>query len=433
MIRPAAGQARSARPPSALQNRNFALLWSGQTVSVAGNGIFTIALPLEVLRIGGSPLDLALVVSARLVPTVLLLLVGGALVDRLSRRLVMLVSDTASGLTVSVFAGLVALDRVSLGGLVLLAAIFGVSSAFFMPAATAIVPELLPPELLVSGSSLTSLSQSVAQYLAGPLAGGFLVAALGTGWAFAIDGVSFGVSGCCLLAMRNVPRAGKSDSAVLAGIAEGLRYCRSQPWLWWSFLGIGAANIVSFVPVAMVFQPLLAERVFAGGAVLLGFLYAANGAGSALASLYVKRRGAPRRRLLSIWVSWAAAGIAAALIGLSPWAWLATVFAAALWFCMTYGNVLWFPLLQEEVPPALLGRVSSVDWLLSLALSPVGTVVGGAAVGVTGIRPAIVVGGVLAASTAAVLLIPGVRAPDQRPGRVPASATRTVAEGEERR
>ena len=404
---------------SALRNRNFALLWTGQTVSVAGNGIFTVALPLEVLRIGGSPLDLALVVSARLVPTILLLLVGGALVDRLSRRLVMLASDAVSGVTVTVFAVLAALDRVSLGGLVLLAVIFGVSSAFFMPASTAIVPELLPPELLVSGSSLTQLSQSLAQYLAGPLAGGVLVAALGTGWAFAVDGLTFLVSGLCLAAMRTVARKERSDSAVLAGIVEGLRYCRSQPWLWWSFVGIGAANIVSFVPVATVFQPLLADQVFAGGAVLLGVLYAANGAGSALAALWIKRRGSPRRRMRAIWVSWAGAGVAAALIGLSPTAWLATFFAAALWFGMTYGNVLWFPLLQEQVPPTLLGRVSSVDWLLSLALSPAGALVGGAVVGFTGVRPAIVVGGVLAAACAAVLYLPGVRAPDRRPTPTP--------------
>lgn len=404
----------TTRPPSALQNRNFVLLWSGQTVSVAGNGILTIALPLEVLRIGGSPLDLATVVSARLVPTVLLLLVGGALVDRLSRRLVMLVSDAVSGLTVSVLAVLVALDRVTLWQLILLAAVFGVSSAFFMPASTAITRDILPPELLVSGSSLTSLSTSLAQYLAGPLAGGFMVAFLGTGWAFAIDGISFLVSGCCLVAMRNVSRTEASESAVLAGIAEGLRYCRSQPWLWWSFLGVGVANIVSFVPVVTVFQPLLAQEVFDGGAVLLGVMYAASGAGGALASLYVKRRGAPRRRVFSIWMSWAAAGVAAVFLGLSPWAWLAAVCMGAMWFSVTYGNVLWFPLMQEEVPPALLGRVSSVDWLLSLALSPVGAVVGGVAVGVTGIRPAVVLGGVLAAATACVLFIPGVLEPDQR-------------------
>jgi DHA3 family tetracycline resistance protein-like MFS transporter len=249
-----------------------------------------------------------------------------------------------------------------------------------------------------------------------------LVAALGTGWAFALDGLTFLVSWACLLAMRRVPRTSRPESAMLAGIAEGLRYCRSQPWLWWSFLGAGVANIVSFVPVNTVFQPLLAQQVFAGGPVLLGVLYAANGAGSALASLYVKRRGAPRRRLASIWAAWAGAGVAAALMGLSPWAWLATFFAGALWFGMTYGNVLWFPLLQEEVPPALLGRVSSVDWLLSLSLSPVGAVLGGAAVGVTGVRPAVILGGVLAAAAAGVLLIPGVREPDRRPG---AGTTRT--------
>lgn len=411
-----------AELPSPLRNRDFALLWAGQTVSVAGNGILTIALPLEVLRLGGSPLDLALVVSARLLPTVLLLLLGGALVDRLPRRQVMLLSDAGSGVTVSVCALLVALDRDRLWALALLAVLLGVSSAFFMPASTAIAPDILPPELLVPASALTSLSQSLAQYLAGPLAGGLLVATLGTGWAFALDGLTFAVSWGCLLAMRKIPGTPQPGTPMLAGITVGLRYCRSQPWLWWSLIGVAVANIVSFVPVNTVFQPLLAQQVFAGGPVLLGILYAANGVGSALASLYVKRRGAPRQRLRAIWASWAAAGVAAALIGLSPWAWLATVFAGALWFGMTYGNVLWLPLLQQEVPPALLGRVSSVDWLLSLSLTPLGAVLGGAAVGVTGVRPAVVVGGLLAVASAGVLFVPGVRELDRRPAAGPAGA-----------
>lgn len=410
----APGSREQARPPSALRHRDFALLWSGQTISVAGNGIFTVALPLEVLSLTGSSVDLSIVVSARLLPTVLLLLVGGSLVDRLSRRLVMLVSDAVSGASVSALAVLIALHQARLWEFVVLAVILGTASAFFMPASTAIARDVLPSELLVSASSLTSLSQSLGQYLAGPLAGGLAVAFLGNAWTFGIDGISFFASGLCLAAMRHVKETATSESALLAGIGEGLRYCRSQRWLWWSFIAVGIANLVSFVPLNTVLAPLMAEHVFGGGAVLLGFMYAANGAGGALASYYVKRRGAPQRRLLTILLVWAGAGVAAMLAGLSPQAWMATVFLGASWFCVTYGNVLWFPLMQEEVPPELLGRVSSVDWLLSLALSPLGTLAGGAVAGVAGIRLTVIVGGAMAAATAGVVLLPGVREPDQR-------------------
>jgi predicted MFS family arabinose efflux permease len=412
------GRDPKARSPSALRNRNFALLWSGQAISVAGNGIFTIALPLEVLQISGSPLDLSLVVSARLIPTVALLLVGGSLVDRLSRRLVMLVSDAASGASVSILAILVALNKARLWEFIVLAIIFGVASAFFMPASTAIARDILPSELLVSGSSLTSLSQSLGQYLAGPLVGGLTVATFGSAWAFAVDGVSFIISGCCLAAMRNITQARGSQSAVIAGIGEGLRYSRSQPWLWWSFIAVGIANLVSFVPLGTVLQPLLVRHVFKAGAVLLGVMYAANGAGGALASIYVKRRGAPRRRVVTILTSWAGAGVAAVFVGLSPWAWMATFFVGAMWFAVTYGNVLWFPLMQEEVPPELLGRVSSVDWLLSLALSPLGAIAGGAAAAAAGVRLTVIIGGAIAAAaTSSAIVLPGVRELDRRAQR----------------
>ena len=130
---------------AALRHRDFALLWGGQTISLVGNGMYTVTLPLEVLRLNGSPLDLALVVSARTVPMVLLLLAGGTIVDRLPRRLVMLVSDTCCGILVAAAAILIALGRIHIWELAVLGAGFGFASAFFRPASTAIVPDIVPP------------------------------------------------------------------------------------------------------------------------------------------------------------------------------------------------------------------------------------------------------------------------------------------------
>jgi MFS family permease len=416
-------RASGERSPSALRNRNFALLWSGQTISVVGNGLFLVALPLEVLQISNSPLNLALVISAQTIPSVLLLLIGGTLVDRLSRRVVMLVSDSVRGTSVLLLAALVARHDARLWEFIVLAVVFGSADAFFLPASTAIAPDILPAELLVSGSSYTTMSHSLGQYLAGPLLGGITVAILGTAWAFTIDAMSFFVSACCLIAMRVVTaiQSRAQKSTLLGGVREGLRYSRSQPWLWWGMTAAGFANLVSFAPLGGVLQPLLVRHVFRGGAVLLGVMYAANGVGGGLAAMYVSRRGAPRRRVTAILTSWAAGGLAAALVGLSPWPWMAAFFVAAMWFGVTYGNVLWFPLMQEEIPGDLLGRVSSVDWLLSLALSPLGVIAGGIAAGLVGVRLTVVVGGALAAASCSVILLPGVRRPDQRPrpGRSP--------------
>jgi predicted MFS family arabinose efflux permease len=401
------------RATTALRHRDFALLWSGQTVSLVGNGAFTVALPLEVLRLTGRPLELALIISARTVPAVLLLLVGGTVVDRMSRRLVMLVSDSVCGVCVGVAAILIAAGAAELWELAALSAAFGVASAFFKPASTAITADILPPELLVSASSLSSLSQSLAQYLVGPLAGGVIVAATGAAWAFGLDAISFAVSAGCLAAMRPVPRPAGRPSPVLEGIREGLRYCRSQPWLWWSMIAVGIGNVACIVPLA-IFQPLLVREVFHAGPAALGVMYAASGAGGVLTSLYVARRPAPRRRVAAIWAGWSGAGLAAVGLGLAPWLWLAVVFAGLTWSGVTYGNVLWFPLMQEEVPANLLGRASAVDWMLSLALAPAGTIAGGAVAALAGVRLALVLGGSVAAAMGGVVLLPVVTEPGRR-------------------
>ncbi|MGH3149699.1 MAG: MFS transporter [Streptosporangiaceae bacterium] len=403
------GNGPGPRATAALRQRDFALLWSGQTVSLAGNGVFTVALPLEVLRLTGSSLDLALIVSARTIPAVVLLLVGGTLVDRLPRRLVMLVSDGCCGLSVGLVAVLIAAGRGRLWELATLSAAFGVASAFFKPASTAITPEIVPGELLVSASSLSSLSQSLAQYLLGPLAGGVIVAATGTAWAFGIDAVSFAVSAGCLAAMRPVARPAASGAPMLDGIREGLRYCRSQPWLWWSMIAVGVANFACYVPLA-VLEPLLVRHVFLAGPLALGVLYSASGAGGALASVLAVRWPAPRRPVVAIWAAWAGAGLAAVLLGLAPRVWVAVVFAGLTWCGVTYGNIVWFPLMQRNVPADMLGRASSVDWALSLALAPLGTIAAGAAAGLAGVRATLIVGGAVAAATGAVLLNPAVTA-----------------------
>jgi MFS family permease len=411
------GIAERPRPGSVLGNRDFALLWTGRTVSLAGNGIFTVALPLEVFRLTGSSLDLALIVAARSVPAVLLL-VSGTVVDRMSRRLVLLASDSACAVAAGAVAVLIGMGIAHLWELAALTAFFGVANAFFRPAATAITPEILPAQQLMSASSLNSLSESLAQYLLGPLAGGVIVAVTGSAWAFGLDAISFAVSAACLLAMHRTKRPARQASHFFEGAREGLRYCRSQPWLWWSMVAVGIANFVCFLPFT-IFEALLVDDAFHAGAVALGLMYSASGAGGALAAIAASRLPAPRRRVTAIWAAWAGGGLAAFGLGVAPTLWLAMVLAGLTWAGVTYGNIVWYPLMQQEVPPELLGRASSIDWLFSLALAPFGTVAGGALVALIGIRLTLICSGLLTCATGAVLLIPGVTDPDRRPAPVP--------------
>ena len=269
----------------ALRVRDFSLLWSGQTVSSLGDGVFTIALALVALHRTRS-IDLAYVLAARAVPSVVFALLGGVIVDRVPRRLAMFASDTVRGLAVGVVAVLLARHDLGLGDLIAMSAIFGTADAFFGPASMAIVPELLDDHLLVQGNALGAMSGQLSQGLLGPALGGLVVSAIGYSWSFAIDALSFAVSALCLLAMRiRTPRADHHGSAY-AEAKEGIAYVRSQRWLVASLLGAALANFIGMTPLT-VLLPLLVRNVLHGSALSLGLVYAAGGAAGVLASLVV--------------------------------------------------------------------------------------------------------------------------------------------------
>jgi MFS family permease len=397
-------------PWTAIGHRDFSLLWFGQTVSMVGDGIFTVTLAVEALRLDSRPAAFSFVLAARLVPTVLLILVGGVIVDRMPRRLAMLTSDATRGLAVAVIAVLVSTGQARVWQLIVMAAVFGAADALFYPAATAVVPELLPSDLLVHGSALNSVSRTVAGSFAGPALGGLVVASLGTVWGFGFDALSFMVSAACLLLIRGRARPAASSRSLLADALEGLRYCRSQPWLWGTLVAAGLANFASPLSVLV---PLLIRHDLHQGALALGAVLAAGGLGGAVTSLLVARLGAPRRRITAMWLSWSLGGASIILIGLAPVIWMLALAEFLHFALLMYGNVLWFPLMQDLVPPDLLGRASSVDWLVSLCLSPLGVVAAGFLAGAIGTRNTLLAGGAVAALTVIVLLLPGVRDPER--------------------
>ena len=397
---------------AALAHRDFALLWSGQAISLVGDGIFTVTLALEALHLDPRPLALSAVLAARLVPTVLLLLLGGVIVDRMPRRLAMLISDGTRGLAVAVIAVLVWTGQAQLWQLIVMSVVFGTADALFFPAETAVIPELLPSELLVQGSALNRLSQTVAMSLVGPALGGLLVGAFGTGWGFAIDALSFAISGAALVAIRARSRPEPSGHSLLTEALDGLRYVRSQPWFWATLVAAGLANFAAFSPLSVT-VPLLVRHVLNGTASALGLVLAAGGLGGAITSLLLARLGAPRRRITAMVVGWSLSGASMVIVGLAPEIWMAGLGQFLVWAGLVYGNTIWSALMQDQVPANLLGRASSVDWLVSICLSPLGMLVAGFVAGIIGVRNTIVAGGIFATFMSLALFIPGVRDPEK--------------------
>ena len=401
----------TSRSFAPLRHRDFALLWSGQTVSMLGDGVFTVTLALETLRVDPHPIGLSYVLAARLLPAVVFVLLGGAIADRVPRRLAMLGSDLARGAAVAAITVLVVTGAVHLTALVILAFVFGLADALFFPALTAITPELVPAELLVGASALNGISTQLAQVMIGPAVGGVIAGLLGTAWGFGIDAASFAVSAACLAAMAARPKPAPSQSSPLPDILAGLRYVRSQRWLWVSILGSALGNFVAFSPLGAL-VPLLVEHSLHGGGIALGLVLGAGGLGGIAASLLLGHRGRPRRMVLHLWLGWGLSGLGVLWLGLVPDVWLAGGVAFVIYGLDAYGTVLWGPLIQQSVPAAMIGRVSSVDYFFGFGLSPLGLVAAGAAAEVIGVRATLVIGGAITALTTLIPLVPGVSDPE---------------------
>jgi hypothetical protein len=274
------------------------------------------------------------------------------------------------------------------------------------------MPELLPAELLTQGNAFNSASQTAGASFAGPALGGVLVAAGGTSTAFAIDAGTFVVSALCLLMMPRLPEQASSGRSIVADAREGIAWTVRQRWLWYGILAVGVANFAGFSPMAVTI-PLIVRDVLHQGPVAYGATFAAGGAGGLAAALVAGRRGPPKRRMSTIWAAWAVASVALAGIGVAPDVVIVAACGAVTYFGITYGNLLWAGLMQVAVPAPLLGRASSVDYLFSICLSPLGLVFAGALAGSIGTRATILLGAGLAALSCCVVFVPGVRDPER--------------------
>lgn len=411
---------RSGQYFKPLRHRDFALLWSGQAVSQLGDGVFTVTLAIETLRVDHHAIALSYVLAARLLPAVLFTLAGGVLVDRVPRRLVMLASDIVRGTAVAVVMVLTVTGGIHLVGLVCMALVFGLGDAVFFPAAMAITPELVPSDLLVSASALNGTSSQLAGVLLGPAIGGLLAGFLGTAWGFGVDAASFFISAAAIYAMRGRSVPVRTGASPLADLREGLRFCASRRWLWVTTLGASLGNFVAFSPLGALI-PVLVRHELHGGGVALGLVLAAGGLGGLVATVLAGRRAPPRRRLVHLWIGWGLSGVGVLGLGFVPDVWLAGGVAFVTYGLDAYGSVMFNPLIQEGVPDRLLGRVSAVDYLFGFALSPLGLVAAGAAADAIGVRLTLIVGGAITALTTLIPLLPGVEDPtlqhDQHPRR----------------
>ncbi|HYZ80527.1 MAG TPA: MFS transporter [Solirubrobacteraceae bacterium] len=402
-----------------LKHRDFRLLWTGMCVSLVGDGIFLVAMAWQVYALSNAPAALATVGIAMTVPTIACLLLGGVVSDRFDRRRVILATDLVRGAAVGLM-GLLALAGVlHLWEVVALVAVYGTGTGFFAPAFDAIVPDLLPTDELAQANSLDQFVRPLAFRLAGPALGGVLVAALGAGSAFALDSLSFLASAVALLAMRSRAATWRAAPAsVAADLRGGFDYVRRHVWLWGTFVAAAIAYLCFMGPTE-VLLPYVVKNTLHGSAADLGLVLAAGGIGSVACAIAMAQGGLPRREITFIYLVWTLATLAVAGYGVATAVWQLMLVSVAFNALETAGTIVWATVKQREVPASLLGRVSSLDWLISIGLLPVSLALTGPLSGAIGVQSTLIAAGIVGgAVTLAALYLPGMRAVERGPAPI---------------
>jgi MFS family permease len=395
-----------------LRHRDFRLLWTGLAVSLVGSGLWLVALAWQVIELGGGPTELSLVTAVYSIGLLAFVLVGGIAADRLPQRLVMLAADLVRA------AVLVVLGVLSLGGdlriwhLAAGGLVVGAGEAFFIPSYTALLPRLLPEDELLAANGLEGTLRPLAQQATGPALGGVAVAALSPGVAILTGGLTYLVSAGCLLAMNVRPAKGASAptapgmASFFADLREGFGYVRRTSWLWATLL-FALALVLFIVGPLEVLLPFAIRDNLGGGADDYGLALAAFGVGGAVGALAISSRRLPRRYLTMMILMWGLGSLPFAFVGLASALWVVLVALFVVGATYSAAMVIWGTLLQRRVPEGLRGRVSSLDFFVSLALMPVSMAVAGPAGAAFGLTAVFLVAGVVPMLlAAAAILVP---------------------------
>ena len=400
-----------------LRQRDFRLLWTGMCASLLGDGAFIVALAWQVYQLSDAPTAMGVVGVAMTVPTIVFLLVGGALSDRLDRRRLMLAADVARLLAAASLAVLTVTGTLEIWHVALLVAVYGTGQAFFAPAFDAIVPDLVPGDQLAQANALDQLIRPIALRMVGPALGGVLVGVFGAAAVFALDAASFGLSALALLLIRASAgvRVPSDQSSLLGDLREGWQFVRRRRWLWVTFVSAAIAYLLFMGPVE-VLVPYVVKHDLGGTASDLGLIFGAGGLASILTAMALGQLGLPRRSMTFIYGAWTVATLAVVGYGVGTAVWHFMLASAVFNALETAGTVVWITAKQRHVPSYMLGRVSSLDWLISIGLLPLSFALTGPVSAVIGAQGTLVVAGLAgAAVTLGGLFVPGVRDVEREP------------------
>ncbi|MFS0900416.1 tetracycline efflux MFS transporter Tet(V) [Mycolicibacterium litorale] len=384
-------------------SREYRLLMAAVSLSIFAEGMWTVVMALQVIAIDNDPAALSLVATCLGAGLVAFVLVGGIAADRFSQRTIIIVVEAVNLLTVTTVAALGLSGALQIWHLAVAAAMLGVAAAFFFPAYSAILPRILPAEQLLAANGVEGVVRPVFQRSVGPAVAGMVVGATLPSIGAAVVAVLFGLGLLLLIATRPEPATPQpvTQSHVLHDLRDGFRFMLRTPWLLATLLFASMFVLVVLGPIE-VLLPFIAQERFTDGARTYGFILAFFGVGSALGALAVSSMRMPRRYLTVMMTMWGAGSIPLVVIGTTS---SFPVMAAATFVVGVTdgaGMVIWGTLLQRRVPREMLGRVSSLDFFVSLAFMPVSFAIVGPLSKIVSMETIFMVAGVVPVLLAAV-------------------------------
>ncbi len=389
-----------------LQERPFRLLWLGRVSSGVGDALVPVALAFAVLSVHDSYTAVGGVLAAFTVARVSFTLVGGVIADRLPRRGVMLACDLVRGVVQAFTAVMLLAGSMTLSLFVITMVLFGAASAFFVPASDGLVQQTVSRSNLQSANALLSTSRNALNVF-GPVVSGSLIAAIGTGWVFGIDAVSFAVSAVFLTQLTVDSLVRVERRHFYRELREGWSEVISRSWVRAPMIGFAISNIC-FASL-LVLGPVI-FRNHLGGPRDWGIVSTCGAIGGIVGSL-ASARFRPHRPLTACFISSALIAVPiSALAGPLPM----PVIAAA-WFvgfgAIVFANIFWETTLQRNIPERVYARVRSYDILVSFVFMPIGMLAFGPIAQQLGFTATLLgAAAVVVVTNLAVAVVPGVHA-----------------------
>ncbi|MDX6539821.1 MAG: hypothetical protein QOI71_1431 [Gaiellales bacterium] len=395
------------------RNRDFALLWSAQSVSMVGSEVSGLALPLvAILVLHASTFAVAALGVVEFLPFVLLTLPAGVWADRVRRRPILIASDWGRVVVLGSVPLTYALGGLTLAQLYVVGFLTGVFTVFFDVSYQSYLPALVDKEHVIDGNSKLELSRAGSQVV-GPTLAGALVSALTASYAVAVDAFSFVVSALCLMRIRKPepdPAPAEDRRPMRTEIATGLRYTWRHPLLRPLILQIGMGNFfnASISAILLVF----AVRNLHLSATTIGIAFSIGNAGLLLGATIARRLAVAFGIGPTLICGAVATGVSWLLLAVAPRHAAIPLLALAR-FVWSLGAVLYFvngiSLIQTITPDRLLGRVNASRRFAVWGVMPFGSLLGGALGTTLGLRTAIWVGAIGAALSSIPLLLSPMR------------------------